>query len=279
MMIFLWKKKSAFQELRIQPRLPTGCRVDLAWQVREEPRQASGRCVDISVGGARIEVTETVPVRTAIHLRFLDDLNFEADAVVRHSTGEGSIGVEFTRMMFCGALAPHKQRSLLRKLAAPIVITSMFLILFVWFTDLLPKWRPFTSRSALPATFAASPFFTLGSSRADVQTVQGPPAASASSTWSYGSSRVYFRRDRVIGWSSSRETPLKVGVERVASPEAGAKRISKGSTAADVLVLEGAPEELAANVWRYGDSEVYFRDGRVIGWKNSSERPLKIAAP
>lgn len=220
-----------------------------------------------------------VPVHTAIHLRFLDDLNFEADGIVRHSTGKGSIGVEFTRMMFCGSLVPHKSPSLPMRLATPVFVASMFLIVSAWFSDILPKWRPFTARSVSPADFTASPIFTLGSSRADVQAVQGPPTVSTSSMWSYGSSRVYFRRDRVIGWFSSRKTPLRIGVDKVDSPETGAKAISRGSTVSDVFAVEGPPDQLAENVWRYGDSEIYFRNGRVVGWKSSLKRPLRLSAP
>ncbi|HSB18037.1 MAG TPA: PilZ domain-containing protein [Bryobacteraceae bacterium] len=279
MMLFRQQAKREFRELRAQPRLPAGIRVEVGWDERGKHRLEGGRCIDISENGARVEIGEMVPVRTAIHLRFLDDVNFQADGIVRHSTGKGSIGVEFTQMMFCGSLVPRKQPPLPIRLATPIVATSVFLIAVAWFSDILPKWRPSIDRSASSATFTPSPFFTLGSTGADVQAVQGPPTASTSSTWSYGSSRVYFRRDRVIGWFSSRIAPLKVGADRVDPRETGAKAISRGSTAADVLALEGPPEQLAENVWRYGDSEIYFRDGRVVGWKSSLERPLRISAP
>jgi hypothetical protein len=47
-------KKARLNELRKHPRLVVGCRVDATWEADGETRQTSGRCLDISVGGARI---------------------------------------------------------------------------------------------------------------------------------------------------------------------------------------------------------------------------------
>lgn len=276
--MLLGLRKRGSQEFRTSPRLPAGYRVEIGWEGQDRYRVDSGRCLDISEGGARIELAETVPVCTEIHLRFLDNLNFEADGVVRHSTGRGFIGVEFTRMLFCGSLVRHSKRWLPGKLGTPIVVISAFLILFAWLTDILPKWRPFTSRSSPAPMNLSGPTFTLGSSRAAVQMAQGPPTLSSGTAWSYGASRVYFQRDRVVGWSSSPQTPLKVGAKKTETPADGKQVISKGSSAADVLAVEGPPEELTATVWRYADSEIYFRDGRVVGWKSSPARPLAVTA-
>jgi hypothetical protein len=55
-----------------------------------------------------------------------------------------------------------------------------------------------------PATFAR------GSTRAQVRTIQGPPSRDMDSFWEYGTSRVYFSDDRVVGWEESPLSPLKI---------------------------------------------------------------------
>jgi hypothetical protein len=47
------------------------------------------------------------------------------------------------------------------------------------------------------------------------------------------------------------------------------------STREDVLALQGQPSEYNDRVFSYGNSKVYFSDGRVTGWDNSLSHPLK----
>ena len=49
-----------------------------------------------------------------------------------------------------------------------------------------------------------------------------------------------------------------------------------GSSEATVLLCQGRPSRIAGGTWFYGDSEIQFVAGRVIGWKNSSKNPLKV---
>jgi hypothetical protein len=52
-----------------------------------------------------------------------------------------------------------------------------------------------------------------------------------------------------------------------------------GSTKDDVLRIQGAPSRIAGNVFRYGLSEVHFKNGRVESWYTDPSSPLKARVP
>jgi curved DNA-binding protein CbpA len=52
-----------------------------------------------------------------------------------------------------------------------------------------------------------------------------------------------------------------------------------GSTKNDVVRVQGAPSSLTGNVFRYGLSEVYFKNGRVESWHIDPSSPLKARMP
>ncbi len=55
-----------------------------------------------------------------------------------------------------------------------------------------------------PQFNAAAPhFIALGSSKPEVRAIQGDPVRETPSTWEYGTSRIYFKNDLVIGWDES----------------------------------------------------------------------------
>ena len=57
---------------------------------------------------------------------------------------------------------------------------------------------------------AAVLYFDKGSTKAEVRALQGAPLREADKVWDYGSSRVYFDRDKVVGWSESPLDPLHI---------------------------------------------------------------------
>ncbi len=57
---------------------------------------------------------------------------------------------------------------------------------------------------------AGSGAFGVGSTRAQVRAIQGPPVAESSTVWDYGPSRVFFENDRVVRWEESPMFPLRV---------------------------------------------------------------------
>jgi len=50
--------------------------------------------------------------------------------------------------------------------------------------------------------------FGVGSTKADVRSVQGTPMLETDTMWDYGTSRVYFKDDRVVSWEESPISPL-----------------------------------------------------------------------
>lgn len=57
---------------------------------------------------------------------------------------------------------------------------------------------------------AAVLYFDKGSTKAEVRALQGAPLRETDKVWDYGSSRVYFDRDKVVGWSESPLDPLHI---------------------------------------------------------------------
>lgn len=53
--------------------------------------------------------------------------------------------------------------------------------------------------------------------------------------------------------------------------------ISYGSTVGAVIAIQGAPTSQIGDTWFYGESEIYFMDGRVIGWRHMPGSALKIS--
>jgi hypothetical protein len=67
-------------------------------------------------------------------------------------------------------------------------------------------------------------------------------------------------REAVNGRSSRREAQARM---------APATRFSLGATEEDVRVVQGTPDTIRGNTWIYGNSRVYFRLGRVVGWSSA----------
>ena len=52
-----------------------------------------------------------------------------------------------------------------------------------------------------------------------------------------------------------------------------------GSTRNDVLRVQGKPGRVTGDLFAYGLSEVYFKDGRVVSWHIDTSSPLKARMP
>lgn len=61
----------------------------------------------------------------------------------------------------------------------------------------------------------------------------------------------------------------------VDSPNPNQATFTVDSTKEEVLALQGPPTEFDDRVFTYGNSKVYFSDGRVASWDNSPTHPLK----
>ena len=118
-------------------------------------------------------------------------------------------------------------------------------------------------------------FFTIGSTKDEVRTIQGAPDRFSDLTFGYGLSEVFFRDGRVASWKQYSSSRLKVRW-LPASPVADRSYFTVGSSKDEVLAVQGTPDNFSDTIFGYGMSEVFFRDGRVASWKQYSLSPLKV---
>ena len=135
--------------------------------------------------------------------------------------------------------------------------------------------------SKLPHIRNPRPYVTLGLTRAEVIAALGQPTAATPLTLQYGASQVFFSAGKVSGWKLDGDAPaLRVKLWPATSIPVAAKTFSKGSSRDVVLAVQGTPSLLADNVFGYGNSEVFFEGGRVVGWKNDPATvPLHVTQP
>jgi len=107
-------------------------------------------------------------------------------------------------------------------------------------------------------------FFSLGSSRNEVLTVQGTPTRVHGNRWYYGFSEIRFKNDHVEGYDNYfgnlyvrllPSDPLPAGQRR--------ESFTVGATADEVLAVQGTPTSIHGNTWFYELSSVLFREGKV----------------
>ena len=134
--------------------------------------------------------------------------------------------------------------------------------------------------ASLPSGSVAQPYsmlqyFTVGSTKAEVLAVQGPPTLAEAHLWEYGGSRVYFRHDKVTRWEVWPRFPLKVRLLPATSVDTMPPYFTVGSTKDEVLHIQGTPSRFTERVWDYGPSRVYFDGDRVMRWHEWRGSPLK----
>lgn len=131
------------------------------------------------------------------------------------------------------------------------------------------------SRNSKAAVPVQDEVFTIGSSMGKVYEIQGVPTTTEAGLWHYGSSKVYFSKGVVASWDQAPSHPLKADLS-MNSRKSIATSFTVGSPKADVRSAMGTPLFESENIWDYGNSKIYFHNGKVTGWDNSSLRPLKI---
>ena len=115
--------------------------------------------------------------------------------------------------------------------------------------------------------------FTIGSTKKEVINVQGTPDSYTDKMFRYGLSRVFFQDGRVTDWSNSTYDLLKVNHPAVDTTKT---YFTIGSTKSEVARIQGTPDSYTDKMFRYGLSRVFFQDGRVTDWSNSTYDPLKV---
>lgn len=125
------------------------------------------------------------------------------------------------------------------------------------------------------------PYVTVGSTKDEVEELQGPPTSFTDDKLGYGRSEVYLKDGRVIGWRIDPVSdPIRVKLWPEHSVDTSQIYFTIDSTKDDVLVVQGTPTAFSADKFEYGGSEVYFRNNRVVRWKNDlTTIPLKVKNP
>jgi hypothetical protein len=126
----------------------------------------------------------------------------------------------------------------------------------------------------LPSRAMPSPppaVYTIGASMDEVLAVQGTPTRMEGNRWLYGFSELRFKDgklseyDNFFGDLKIRLSPARA--ETFAQTE---RFFTVGSTADEVLLVQGTPTSIKGNLWYYQMSSVVFRKGTVQYVFNSS---------
>jgi len=112
------------------------------------------------------------------------------------------------------------------------------------------------------------PYVTVGMTREEVESAQGPPTSSSNDKLMYGSSEVDLKDGKVVGWKVDSRSPLRVKLWPDGPVDTSLRFFTIGSTKDEVLSVQGTPTSFSADRFDYGSSSVYFRDKWVVGWKN-----------
>ncbi len=122
-----------------------------------------------------------------------------------------------------------------------------------------------------PAPRRILPYLTVGSTRAEVLAQQGAPTASSPDKLVYGKSELYFKDGAVIGWRIDPASPIRVKLWPSSAVDPDTPSYTVGSSKDVVLTVQGTPTAFTEDKFEYGRSEVYFRNNRVVGWKEDPD--------
>jgi len=125
------------------------------------------------------------------------------------------------------------------------------------------------AHAAQPATIKLRPYVTVGSTRDEVLAQQGTPTASSEDKFVYGTSELYLKDSRVVGWRIDPfSSPIRVKLWPQSPVDPDLDFFTLNSSKDEVLVVQGTPTEFSEDTFKYGDSVVYFNHNRVVNWKN-----------
>jgi len=129
-----------------------------------------------------------------------------------------------------------------------------------------------------PATRTIYSYLTVGSTREEVLAQQGSPTASFEDKLVYGKSELYLKNNLVTSWRIDlASNPIRVKLWPQSAVDPDLAYFTAGSTKDEVLVVQGTPTTFTDDKFEYGGSEVYFRNDRVVNWKNDiGSVPLKV---
>lgn len=128
-----------------------------------------------------------------------------------------------------------------------------------------PERTPSAPRKILP-------YITVGSTRDEVLAQQGTPTASTEDKLVYGKSELYLKDGAVIGWRIDPvASPIRVKLWPSSAVDPTLASYTYGSSKDVVLTVQGTPTAFTEDKFEYGRSEVYFRNNRVVSWKEDPD--------
>lgn len=110
-------------------------------------------------------------------------------------------------------------------------------------------------------------YYIIGSSKNDVIRIQGTPTSinPVKDEWNYGKSILTFNTNHLIGYRNySGELKVKPLIDD-GNPST-ATTIEKGVSKEDVLKIQGSPDTVEGNYWKYGPSWINFVDNQVADY-------------
>ena len=112
-------------------------------------------------------------------------------------------------------------------------------------------------------------YVTIGFTKDQVVAALGTPSSSSDQAMTYDGSVLYFMHGKVAGWKiDPASPPIRVRMLPSSPIPSDLKTFTLGSSRNEVLAVQGSPTLCTADKFGYGNSEVFFENARVIGWKN-----------
>ena len=136
-----------------------------------------------------------------------------------------------------------------------------------------PVPQPKAKTEAEPRTISpakgtgAKPYITSGLTPTEVLAFLGNPTSSSGEKMLYNGSEIDFRDGRVAGWKIDPRNPIRVKLWPDQALTPGIRAYAIGSSKSDVIALQGTPTLFSDSEFGYGGSVVYFKNDRVVGWK------------
>lgn len=174
-----------------------------------------------------------------------------------------------------------------KKTKRNMLVWIFFIVLFIGFSVVLshisnqpehtqPGHRDVSSSKSVPLS-SLSPdsktYFTIGSTKNEVEALQGTPDRIIGDTWFYDASQIAFSKGRVVGYSNnSGNLHVKLLPKTDVTHIETKGYFAIGSTKDEVIALQGTPSGIIGNIWIYGLSQIKFYDDKVLSYSNSSKQ-------
>lgn len=76
---------------------------------------------------------------------------------------------------------------------------------------------------------------------------------------------------------AAQTTGLPAAGEHAEEARPTTRHFTTGSSLGEVYAIQGVPTRTENNIWYYGNSKIYFSAGKVTGWEESMDSPLRVS--